>query len=75
LRKFLEQLQKHIEFHLNLGYSAPRNIFLVKSLDNMRYINGLGRGIPLMKRAMQEQVRFEEIGGFVSSHAPLSCGQ
>ena len=44
------------------GYSAPRNIFLVKYLDNMRYIDGLGRGIPMIKRAMQEQVCFEEIG-------------
>lgn len=44
------------------GYSAPRNIFLVKYLDNMRYIDGLGRGIPMIKRTMQENVSFEEIG-------------
>ncbi len=44
------------------GYSAPRNMFLVKYLDNMRYIDGLRRGIPIIKRAMQENVCFEEIG-------------
>jgi len=44
------------------GYSAPRNIFLVKYLDNMCYIDGLGRGVPMIKRAMQENVSFEEIG-------------
>ncbi len=44
------------------GYSAPRNIFLVKYLDNMRYIDGLGRGIPTIKRAMREHVSFEDIG-------------
>ena len=44
------------------GYSAPRNMFLVKYLDNMRYIDGLGRGIPMIKREMQERVSFEDIG-------------
>ena len=44
------------------GYSAPRNMYLVKYLDNMRYIDGLGRGVPMMKRLMRERAQFEELG-------------
>ena len=44
------------------GYSAPRNMYLVKYLDNMRYIDGLGRGVPMIKRMMQDRARFEEVG-------------
>lgn len=47
---------------IRYGNSAPRNIFLVKFLDNLRYFDGLGRGIPMMLKLMQERVVFEEIG-------------
>ena len=32
------------------GNSAPRNQFLLKYLDNMKYIDGLGRGVPMIAR-------------------------
>ncbi len=47
---------------IRYGNSAPRNIFLIKFLDNMRYFDGLGRGIPMMLKLMQERIRFAEIG-------------
>lgn len=47
---------------IRYGNSAPRNIFLVKFLDNLRYFDGLGRGIPMMLQMMQERIRFENIG-------------
>ncbi len=47
---------------IRYGNSAPRNIFLMKFLDNLRYFDGLGRGIPMMLKLMQERVMFEEIG-------------
>jgi ATP-dependent DNA helicase RecG len=47
---------------IRYGNSAPRNIFLVKYLDNMRYFDGLGRGIPMIIKAMGNKVEFEEIG-------------
>jgi ATP-dependent DNA helicase RecG len=47
---------------IRYGNSAPRNIFLVKYLDNMRYFDGLGRGIPMMIQLMGEKVSFNELG-------------
>lgn len=47
---------------IRYGNSAPRNIFLIKYLDNMRYFDGLGRGIPMIIREMAEQVTFTEDG-------------
>ncbi|MCR5622688.1 MAG: hypothetical protein K6G18_12670, partial [Treponema sp.] len=47
---------------LPYGNSAPRNIFLVKLLDNMNYIDGLGRGIPLIVRKMGKRAAFSENG-------------
>lgn len=47
---------------IRYGNSAPRNIFLVKFLDNLRYFDGLGRGIPMMLKLMQDRIQFEEIG-------------
>ena len=47
---------------IRYGNSAPRNVFLVKFLDNLRYFDGLGRGIPMMLEAMEERIRFENIG-------------
>jgi ATP-dependent DNA helicase RecG len=44
------------------GNSSPRNLLLLKYLDNLRYIDGLGRGIPLMLRALGERVTFAEQG-------------
>ena len=47
---------------IKVGNSALRNHFIIKYLDNMRYIDGLGRGIPRVIKAMGNQVIFEEIG-------------
>lgn len=47
---------------IKIGNSAIRNHFLLKYLDNMRYIDGIGRGIPMMIKEMKEKVRFEEVG-------------
>ena len=47
---------------IKVGNSAIRNHFLLKYLDNMRYIDGLGRGVPMMIKEMRERVKFEEIG-------------
>ena len=47
---------------IRYGNSAPRNLLLLKYLDNMRYIDGLGRGIPLMIKALGERVSFAETG-------------
>ena len=47
---------------IKTGNSALRNHFLVKYMDNMRYIDGLGRGIPRVIKEMKNRVQFEEIG-------------
>lgn len=47
---------------IRYGNSAPRNLFILKYLDNLRYVDGLGRGIPMILREMQDRARFEEIG-------------
>lgn len=47
---------------LRYGHSAPRNMFLLKFMDNLRYIDGLGRGIPNMMAIMKERITFEEVG-------------
>jgi len=47
---------------IKYGNSAPRNHFLLKYLDNYRYIDGLGRGIPTIIKEMQDKAIFEEIG-------------
>ncbi len=47
---------------IRYGNSAPRNLFLLKYLDNMRYVDGLGRGVPMMIKEMGDRVVFEELG-------------
>ena len=47
---------------IKYGNSAPRNMFLLKYLDNLRYSDGLERGIPMMLKAMGERMILEEIG-------------
>ncbi|HPX27457.1 MAG TPA: ATP-binding protein, partial [Treponemataceae bacterium] len=47
---------------IKAGNSAPRNIFLLKLLDNLHYIDGLGRGIPLIIKEMKDRVLFNEDG-------------
>ena len=47
---------------IKTGNSSARNHLLLKFLDNMRYVDGLGRGIPMIIREMKERVDFEEIG-------------
>ena len=44
------------------GNSAPRNFLLLKFLDNLRYIDGLGRGIPMIIRELGEKIQFIELG-------------
>lgn len=48
--------------HIRTGNSSPRNFLLLKFMDNMRYIDGLGRGIPMVIRELGNRVNFEEIG-------------
>ncbi|HOW75501.1 MAG TPA: ATP-binding protein [Candidatus Competibacteraceae bacterium] len=47
---------------IRYGNSAARNFFLLKYLDNLRYIDGLGRGIPMILREMGDRAQFAEIG-------------
>lgn len=47
---------------IKIGNSAPRNLFLIKYLDNLRYIDGLGRGVPRMSRLLGNRFRLEEVG-------------
>ena len=47
---------------IRYGNSAPRNIFLVKLMDNLRYIDGLGRGVPLMIRQLGDRLDLIEVG-------------
>ena len=47
---------------IRYGNSAPRNLFVLKYLDNLRYIVGLGQGIPMILREMGKRASFEEIG-------------
>lgn len=47
---------------IRYGNSAARNLFLLKYLDNLRYVDGLGRGIPMILREMGKRAQFEEIG-------------
>ena len=44
------------------GNSAPRNNFLLKYLDNMRFVDGLGRGVPMIKKAMGDRFAYSEEG-------------
>lgn len=47
---------------IRYGNSAPRNMLRVKFLDNLRYFDGLGRGVPMMIKHLGERIHFEEIG-------------
>lgn len=47
---------------IRYGNSAPRNMLLVKFLDNLRYFDGLGRGVPMMIKFMGDNIQFQEIG-------------
>lgn len=44
------------------GNSAPRNNFILKYLDNMKFIDGLGRGVPMIRKEMKHRFRYEEEG-------------
>ena len=39
---------------MKIGVSYARNPFLVKYMENMRYIDHLGRGIPMILNKMKE---------------------
>jgi hypothetical protein len=47
---------------IKTGNSALRNHTIVKYLDNLRYIDALGRGVPMIVREMGEKVTFREEG-------------
>jgi ATP-dependent DNA helicase RecG len=44
------------------GNSAPRNTFILKYLDNMKFIDGLGRGVPMIRREMENRFLYQEEG-------------
>ncbi len=44
------------------GNSATRNQFLLKYLDNMKYIDGLGRGVPMIARETKGNFLYSEEG-------------
>ncbi len=44
------------------GNSAPRNTFILKYLDNMKFIDGLGRGVPMIRRQMGNRFLYQEEG-------------
>lgn len=39
---------------MKIGVSYARNPFLVKYMENMRYINQLGRGVPMILKTMKD---------------------
>ena len=51
---------------IKIGVSYARNPFLVKYMENMRYIDQLGRGIPMIMKTMKDlgakEPGFKEIG-------------
>ncbi|MGK7394613.1 MAG: RNA-binding domain-containing protein [Candidatus Cyclobacteriaceae bacterium M3_2C_046] len=47
---------------IKTGNSALRNPAIIKYLDNLRYIDALGRGIPMIIRQMGDKVAFSEEG-------------
>lgn len=64
------------------GNSAPRNHFILKYLDNMKYIDGLGRGVPMIKQQMKDRFHYMEDGEmlrlvlyFNTASSPVSGSQ
>jgi ATP-dependent DNA helicase RecG len=51
---------------IKTGNSSIRNQAILKYLDNMRYIDALGRGIPMIINEMHERAVFAEIGEMFS---------
>ncbi len=50
---------------IKAGVSYARNPVLVKFMENLRYIDRLGRGLPMVWREMQKiggSVEFKEVG-------------
>jgi len=50
---------------LSYGLSYSVNLIVVKFMENLRYIDKLGRGLPMVYKIAKEnykQVKFEEIG-------------
>jgi hypothetical protein len=46
------------QWKIRYGNSAPRNLFILKYLDNLRYVDGF----PMILRKMDQRTRFEETG-------------
>ena len=37
-------------------------MFLLKYLDNMKFIDGLGRGVPMIRKEMEDRFIYQEEG-------------
>lgn len=46
---------------IRYGNLAPRNLFVLKYLDNLRYMGGLGRGMPMVLRETGARAQFDGI--------------
>ncbi len=46
---------------MKVGVSAMRNPFLVKYMENLNYIDRLGRGIPMILKEMKKVNGFEPV--------------
>ena len=55
------------------GNSAPRNQFLLKYLDNMKYIDGLGRGVPMIARETKGNFLYSEEGEILRLILPFQA--
>ena len=55
------------------GNSAPRNQFLLKYLDNMKYIDGLGRGVPMIARETKGNFLYSEEGEILRLVLPFQA--
>ena len=45
-----------------IGNSALRNISILNYLDNMRFVDGLGRGEPIIRKEMGDRFHYSEKG-------------
>ncbi|MEL0222466.1 MAG: RNA-binding domain-containing protein [Deltaproteobacteria bacterium] len=55
------------------GNSAPRNQFLLNYLDNMKYIVGLGRGVPMIARETKGNFLYSEEGEILRLVLPFQA--
>ena len=55
------------------GNSATRNQFLLKYLDNMKYFDGLGRGVPMIARETKGNFLYSEEGEILRLVLPFQA--